>query len=109
MQGCIFKVTGAIPYIANELLDLKTNKDQTVIHIQVTNVAPLIHAHAPTQQPFWVMLTPPLNKANDTILFVAYIANIEANSQYTLSENVPLDSERHFGDNITKRVMTVDN
>ena len=55
------------------------------------------------------MLTPPLNKANDTILFVAYIANIEANSQYTLSENVPLDSERRFGDNITKRVMTVDN
>lgn len=45
MQGCIFKVTGAIPYIANELLDLKTNKDQTVNDI-IKSMTSLIHTCA---------------------------------------------------------------
>ena len=42
MQGCVLEAAGVPSNIANALLDLKTNKDQTVIDIKKVR-AQLIH------------------------------------------------------------------
>lgn len=50
---------------------MKTNRDQTVTNIKEGNMAPIIHTNVLTQRPFWVMLTPSLNKTDKITLFVA--------------------------------------
>ena len=99
-QGCVLKAIGAISNIANNLLNLKSNKTLSasdlrkelapIIHDCTDSIAILSHTNAEIEQ----------NRRED-------IVGCLDRRYRRLAKNVEPDSEWLFGDDLTKRILNI--